>query len=402
MQNQITLSDILQQHGGCYISRNKVPEQQRSLIHLLSACRTAGLGAHYEKCDQCSYVCKANNSCRNRHCPRCQQKDKLRWLDKRMKELLPVGYYHLVFTLPHELNPLCLQNKKVVYGLFFKAASQTLLELARDVKHLGADTGLVTVLHTWGQNMMEHPHLHCIMPAGGLSFDNGHWVHPGKKGGFFVHFKVLSRKFRGKFLDLLKQGHNRGELVFNGNLTPIKGPIQFVRFLAPLYAKEWVVNIQKPFGKPEKVLEYLSRYVFRIAITDRRILEVKDGKVRFSWKDYRTSRFRQMKLDIDEFIRRFLLHTLPKGFFKVRYYGILSSRYRKQNIETTKQLLAEEAETKKEEALEDGARVWEKQDTVWGEIKELIKIVRQPNCPACKKGRLRFAGIVREVQWEPG
>ena len=205
-----------------------------------------------------------------------------------------------------------------------------------------------------------------------------------------------------KFLDLLKQGYDRGELVFNGKLAPIKGPVQFVRFLTPLYAKEWVVNIQKPLGKPEKILAYLSRYVFRIAITDRRILEVKDGKVRFSWKDYRTGRFREMKLDIDEFIRRFLLHVLPKGFFKVRYYGIFSSRYRKQNIETAKRLLAQEAENKKEEALEAGARVWEKQDTVWDGIVELIKTCRRPNCPACKKGRLRFAGIVKDVPWEPG
>ena len=402
MQNQITLADILNEYGGGYIGRNPVSGQGKGLLHLLPSCRTAALGSHFEKCDKCNYTAKSYNSCRNRHCPSCQQKDKLEWLGKRMEELLPVGYYHLVFTIPHELNPLCLANKKAMYGLLFKAASQTLLELSRDVKHLGANIGLVTVLHTWGQNMMEHPHLHCIMPAGGLSFDNGHWVHTGKKGGFFIHFKVLSQKFRGKFLYLLKQEYDRGKLVFNGKLASIKGPVQFDRFLTPLYGKDWVVNIQKPMGKPEKILEYLSRYVFRIAITDRRILEVKGGKVRFSWKDYRTGRFREMKLDIDEFIRRFLLHILPKGFFKVRYYGIFSSRHRKENIETAKRLLTEEAETKKGEALEDGSRVWEKQGTVWGEIVELIKTCRRPNCPACKKGRLRFAGIAREAQWEPG
>ncbi|GET28208.1 IS91 family transposase [Prolixibacter sp. SD074] len=333
---------------------------------------------------------KANNSCRNRHCPVCQQKEKLEWLDKRMKELLPVGYYHLVFTLPHELNPLCLQNRKVMYGLLFKAVSQTLLELTRDVKHLGADIGLVTVLHTWGQNMKEHPHLHCIMPAGGLGFDREHWVHVPDKNNFFIAGKVLAKKFRGKFLDMLKQSKEKGGLDFHGKLTGIKGPEQFVRFLAPLYQKSWVVNVQKPMGNPEKILEYLSRYVFRIAITDRRIIEVKDGKVRFSWKDYRTGRFREMKLDINEFIRRFLLHILPKGFFKVRYYGIFSSRYRKQNIETAKQLLAQETENQKEEALEDGIRILEKQDTVWAEILECIQNFRQPNCPVCKKGRLRF------------
>ena len=402
MQKQITLGDILQEHGGRYISQNRVPEEQRSLIHLLSACRTAGLGSHFEKCDHCNYTEKSYNSCRNRHCPVCQQKEKLEWIDKRMKELLPVGYYHLVFTLPHELGPLCLQNKKVMYGLLFKAVSQTLLELTRDVKHLGADIGLVTVLHTWGQNMKEHPHLHCIMPAGGLSFDREHWVHIPDKNNFFIAGKVLAKKFRGKFLDMLKQSKEKGELDFHGNLTGIKGPVQFNRFLTPLYKKNWVVNVQKPMGNPEKILEYLSRYVFRIAITDRRILEVKDGKVRFSWKDYRTGRFREMKLDINEFIRRFLLHVLPKGFFKVRYYGILSSRYRKQNIETARQLLAQEAENQKEEVLEDGGQILEKQNTVWTEILESIRNFRQPNCPACKKGRLRFAGLVKDVPWEPG
>jgi len=370
MQNKITLGDILNEYGDSYISRNRVSGQEKGLLHLLPACRTAALGSHFEKCDKCNYTGKSYNSCRNRHCPSCQQKDKLEWLDKRMKELLPLGYYHLVFTIPHELNPLCQANKKVMYGLLFKAASQTILELAKDTRHLGADTGLITVLHTWGQNMIEHPHLHCIMPAGGLSLDNGHWVHTNKKDDFFIHFKVLSRKFRGKFLALLEKAYQKGELVFKGKLAPLGEKVIFSALTNRLYKKEWVVNIQKPFGKPEKVLAYLSRYVFRIAITDRRIIEVKDGKIRFSWKDYRTGLFREMKLDIDEFIRRFLLHVLPKGFFKVRYYGIFSSRHRKENIETARRLLAQETENKKEEALEDGARVWEKQDTVWDEILE--------------------------------
>ena len=267
---------------------------------------------------------------------------------------------------------------------------------------LGADIGLVCVLHSWGQNMKEHPHIHCIMPAGGLSFNRKHWVHVPDKNNFFIAGKVLAKKFRGKFLDMLKQSKEKRELVFHGKLTAIKGPVQFNHFLTPLYKKDWVINVQTPMGNPEKILEYLSRYVFRIAITDRRILEVKDGKVRFSWKDYRTGRFRQMKLDVDEFIRRFLLHVLPKGFFKVRYYGIFSSRYRKQNIETAKQLLQQETETRKEEALEDGRGFWEKQETVWNKILECIRNFRQPNCPKCKKGRLRFAGLVRDVPWESG
>ena len=402
MQDQITVGSLLREYGGSYISQNRVSQEQRSLIQLLSACRTAGLGSHFEKCDHCHYLGKANNSCRNRHCPLCQQKEKLEWLDKRMNEILPVGYYHLVFTLPHELNPLCLQNKKVIYGLLFKAVSQTLLELTQDTRHLGADIGLITVLHTWGQNMKEHPHLHCIMPAGGLSFDRAHWVHTPEKNNFFIAGKIPAAKFRGKFLDMLKQSRQKGELVFYGKLAEVKGPVQFNRFLTPLYKKQWVVNVQAPMGKPEKILEYLSRYVFRIAITDRRIIKVKDGKVHFSWKDYRGGSFRLMTLDINEFIRRFLLHELPKGFFKVRYFGIFSSRYRKQNIETARRLLDEETENRKTEAIEDGARVWEKQDTVWSEILECIQNFRQPNCPVCKKGRLHFAGIVRQTPEDPG
>jgi len=323
-------------------------------------------------------------------------------MEDRMKELLPVGYYHLVFTLPHELGPLCLQNKQSLYGLLFKAVSETILELTRDAKLLGAETGLICVLHTWGQNMKEHPHLHCIMPAGGLSFDRGHWVHIPDKNNFLIAGKVLAKKFRGKFLEMLKQTKEQQGLDLHGKLAEIKGPVQFNRFLTPLYVKDWVVNVQKPMGNPEKILEYLSRYVFRIAITDRRIQEVKNGKVHFTWKDYRTGRFRGMKLDIDEFIRRFLLHVLPKGFIKVRYYGMFSSRYRKQNIETAKLLLEQEVAIRKEEVLEDGLRVWEKQDTVWGEILRLIQNHRQPNCPVCKKGRLHYAGMEKDIPWEPG
>lgn len=361
---------------------------------MLSACGTSILGSHFEQCDHCPYTGKANNSCRNRHCPRCQQKDKLEWAAKRIDDLLPLGYYHLTFTIPHQLNPLCLQNKKVLYTILFKAVSETIIELARDPEHLGADTGLICVLHTWGQNMMEHPHLHCIMPAGGLSFDREHWVHVPDRNKFFIAGKVLAKKFRGKYLAMLKEAHSKGEVKFLGQLAKIKGPVQFNRFLGPLYKLNWVVNVQKPMGNPERILEYLSRYVFRIAITHRRIIAVEDGKVEFSWKDYRTGKLHRMKLDVDEFIRRFLLHILPRGFCKVCHYGILSPRNRKENIGTAKRLLHEKTQNHEAEALEDGLRVWQKQETIWDEISKAIRAFRQPNCPECKKGRLRFAGIV--------
>jgi len=391
---KITVCDILSEHGGQYIDSHGLKGQHKGVIKLLSSCKSDALGSHFRQCDHCAHIDKTYNSCRNRHCPNCQQKDREAWLEKRMQELLPIGYYHLVFTIPHELNGLCLQNKKQMYGILFKAASQTVLELSKDVKHLGADTGLITVLHTWGQNMMEHPHLHCIMPSGGLSFDRSHWVHPQKSKDFFIHYKALSSKFRGKFLALLQKAYDTSELSFKGTLLPLAGKKRFNALKSSLYKKEWVVNIQKPFAHPQKVLEYLSRYVFRIAISDRRIEKIENGMVYFTMKDYkRNGIFREMKLELNEFIRRFLLHVLPKGFFKVRYYGIFTNSRRKVNIAKAKELLSEEKSDRDREDLEDGICVWEKRDTVWTKIMEDIKRHSKLNCPACKKGRMRFAGI---------
>ena len=392
-----TVCDILREYGEHYIGDNKIKGQQKGVIRLLSSCQTQALGSHYMKCNNCSHTSKSNNSCRNRHCPNCQHKDQGEWLDKRMKELLPVGYYHLVFTIPHQLNAICLQNKKELYDILFKAASQTVLELSRDIKHLGAETGLITILHTWGQNMMEHPHLHCIMPAGGLSFDKTHWVHTQKSKDFFVYYKVISEIFRGKFLDMLKKQYDLGKLSFKGKTNQLKAKKVFLTLISELYQKSWVVNIQKPFASPNRVLEYLSRYVFRIAISDRRIEKVEDGLVHFTIKDYkRKGVFRKIKLEINEFIRRFLLHLLPKGFFKVRYYGIFANVHRKANIEKANKFLSEESWDQQQERMEDGKQIWEKQDTVWEEIMQDIKMHVQVNCPVCKKGRMQFAGIVYE------
>lgn len=401
MQNQISLADILSEYGEEYISRNNIKDQQKGIIRLLSSCGTMALGSHFQKCSHCCFLDKAYNSCRNRHCPFCQQKDKDLWLEKRMNELLPVGYYHLVFTIPHELNHICLKNKKVMYDILFKAASETILELAKDVKHLGANTGLITVLHTWGQNMMEHPHLHCIMPAGGLSFGNEHWVHADKKDNFFVHYKVLSRKFRGKFLASFQKAFDNDLLAFCKAISSTEARKNFLSLKDKLYKMEWVVNIQAPFNKPEKVLEYLSRYVFRIAITNRRIIEIKDGKVLFSWKDYRSGRFKKMRLDIDEFIRRFLLHVLPQGFFKVRYYGIFACRRRTENIKNAKKILKHEQENQKQEDKQDGCLTWQN-CVFWENLYQRIQNYKKPNCSKCKKGYMRFAGLVPADNRMPG
>ena len=393
--SQVTVCNILQQYGGHYIRANHIKGQQKGIVNLLSACHTSALGSHYRQCDHCGHTDKVYNSCRNRHCPNCQHKDKEGWLEKRMQELLSVGYYHIVFTLPHQLNDLCFHNKKVMFDMLFKAASQTLLELSRDVKHLGADTGLITVLHTWGQNMMPHPHLHCIMPAGGLSFDKTHWVHTTKKNGFFIHYKVVSKKFRGKFLDLLRKAYRDEKLSFTKQTETIKGKKAFSGFIRLLYNKNWVVNIQKPFAHPEKVLEYLSRYVFRIAISDRRIEKIENGKVYFTMKDYRQKgTFRKTHLEVNEFIRRFLMHVLPRGFFKVRYYGIFANVHRKGNISRARVLLLEEQQEEKREAIQDGRQTWEKRDTIWNEIIQQINNAIQCNCPVCRKGRMCFSGMV--------
>ena len=234
---KITVCDILRDYGSQYIQSNNIKGQQKGIINLLSICQTSSMGTHYRCCDNCSHIDKVNNSCRNRHCPNCQNKDREQWLGKRMQELLGVGYYHLVFTIPHELVGLCLQNKKVMYDILFKASSQTVLELSKDVKHLGADTGLITVLHTWSQNLLEHPHLHCIMPAGGLSFDKTHWVHTTKKNNFFIYYEIVSNKFRGKFLDLLKIAHKKGELSLKGRAKNICGKNSFNALTKSLYKK---------------------------------------------------------------------------------------------------------------------------------------------------------------------
>jgi hypothetical protein len=392
MDQKISLGDIFRKYGEDYIQAYNPGAQEKGLIRLLSLCRTSGLGTHHEKCNHCGHSQIAYNSCRNRHCPLCQQKDKEQWLEKRMEELLPVGYYHLVFTIPEQLNALCLQNKKVMYDILFKAASQTVLELASDNKHLGASVGLTTVLHSWGQNMLEHPHLHCIMPAGGLDANKSTWIKA--RSDFFIHVKVVSRKFRGKFLDLTKQAYMKGELQCKGAINGLNEKTSFARFTDKLYKMEWVVNIQPPFANPQKVLEYLSRYVFRIAITERRIIGLEDSKVVFRLKDYRTGLYRTMKLDVFEFIRRFLLHSLPKAFLKVRYYGIFANRYKKENIAAIKNILEQDKQLQDTEDLEDGRLVWQKQDTIWNEIFLMIKKYKKANCPCCGIGRMMFAGLI--------
>lgn len=320
------LQDILAQHADTYEQEHPLSLEQRKVVRAIQNCRTAALGGHVDECDHCGYTHISYNSCRNRHCPKCQTLTKERWIQAQKADLLQVGYFHVVFTLPQELNALAYQNPTVVYNLLFKAASETLMELAADRAYLGAQIGITAVLHTWGQNLMFHPHLHCIVPGGGLTPD-GRWVNSRKK--FFLPVKVLSRKFRGKFLYYLK----RATLEFHGSLEPLREETHFREWMSDLYQKEWVVYCKPPFKTPAHVVEYLGRYTHRVAISNQRILRLEDGKVTFRWRDYRDgNRQKEMTLTVYEFIRRFLMHVLPKGFTRIRHYGLLSPRNRKTKL----------------------------------------------------------------------
>jgi predicted Zn-ribbon and HTH transcriptional regulator len=316
----------------------KLSPEQRKVVKAIIRCRTARLGGHKLYCNTCGYSEISYNSCRNRHCPKCQYFKKLKWLNNRIEEILPVKYFHVVFTVPHLLNPLILQNKKELYGLFFKAVNETLTEAALNPKNLGAKIGFMTILHTWGQNLMDHPHIHCVVTGGGLNKDKTKWI--SSRDNFFIHVKRLSRLFRGKYLYYFKMAYNKKKLGFYGKVEELKYRENFNKLISKLYKKEWVVYSKKPFDNPVNVFKYLGRYTHRIAISNSRIVKVTDKEVSFRWKDYRNGNKKKiMTLPVEEFMRRFLLHTLPKGFKRIRFYGLLSNRYKKDNIKAIRELL---------------------------------------------------------------
>jgi hypothetical protein len=302
----------------------------------IERCRTAELGGHADVCDECGAARISYNSCRNRHCPKCQALTKERWIDARKSDLLNVSYFHVVFTIPDTLNTIAFQNQRVVYGILFKSVAETLTELAADKKHLGADIGFTSILHTWGQNLLHHPHIHCIVPGGGLN-SIGKWVNSRKK--FFIPVKVLSRKFRGKFLFYLKQAHRDGLLEFFGDDRYLLDESAFNTFLTPVYSKEWVVYCKPPFKNAACVVEYLGRYTHRVAISNNRIIGMENGMVTFKWRDYRDgNRWKTMRVSAQEFIRRFLIHVLPDRFMKIRHYGLMGNRNKTQKLGLCKRL----------------------------------------------------------------
>lgn len=310
---------------------------QRKAFFAIKDCRTDAMGAHTDRCNDCSHVEISFNSCRNRHCPKCQGSKQYEWVQAQLKKLLPVGYFHVVFTIPSELNPILYQNQDLLYAILIKSAADTLMELAADTRYLGAQIGTTAVLHTWGQNLSLHPHVHCIVPGGGLSNDGLRFVKSSNK--FFLPVKVVSRKFRGKFLYHLKKLWNKGKLKFLNDTAYLAQGFNLMNLIDSLYQKDWVVYCKKPFKTPSHVVSYLGRYTHRTAISNSRIVSFDEDSVTFSRKDYKdNNRIKNMSLKTEEFVRRFLLHVLPSGFSKIRHYGILSSRNVKVKLERCKRL----------------------------------------------------------------
>jgi hypothetical protein len=326
----VELADIVRALGNDFIARNRswLTWPQVRVLLAIQRCRTAALGGHLDGCSRCGHQAISYNSCRNRHCPRCQTSSRNRWLAERSNELLPVPYSHVVFTIPHQLAALAYQNKRVLYGLLLRASAATLLQIAADPLHLGADIGFLSVLHTWGQNLQHHPHVHCVVPAGGMAFDRSCWIRP--RGRFFLPVKVLGKVFRGKFVAGLRRLFGSGKLSFHGELKPLAGPRPFRAFIRSLHRTDWVVYAKKPFRGPEHVLHYLARYTHRVAISNHRLVSFDSHQVTFRWKDYaHGNKQKTMTLHADDFLRRFLLHVLPRSFVRIRFFGFLSASKRR-------------------------------------------------------------------------
>ena len=333
------LADIFRQHGPAYRRRHRLPRQHLRVMRAIEVCRTAALGGHVEECGQCRQQRISYNSCRNRHCPKCQSLARAQWLEVRKAELLPVEYFHVVFTIPEQAAAIAYYNKKQVYDILFQTASRTLLTIAADRRHLGAQIGFFAILHTWGQNLLYHPHLHCVVPGGGLALDRKTWN--ACRPGFFLPVRVLSRLFRRLFVEALEKAFQQGRLHLFADLEHLQDPAAFSAHVKTLHDIEWVVYAKPPFGGPQQVLEYLGRYTHRVAISNDRILAANSHQVSFRWKDYRHERkHKVMTLDPEEFLRRFLLHVLPAGFQRIRHFGLLANRNRQPLLTLCRQLLA--------------------------------------------------------------
>lgn len=376
---QLEVAELFRRYGSAYLVRygHVTSEEQRWVLKNIVICRTAALGGHVKECDTCDHKEVYYNSCRDRHCPKCQAAARADWLEARVADLLDeIPYFHVVFTIADRLNALVLQNKRVLYRILFRAASETLRTIARDKKHLGGEIGFLAVLHTWSQVMLLHPHVHCIVPGGGISPEGDRWIHCQKD--FFLPVRVLSSLFQKKFLFYLKEAFTKNELSLHGQLRHLREEKSWKQFLSRLYDAKWVVYAKPPFENARRVLKYLARYTHRVAISNQRLVSLEDGKVTFRWKDYANGNVqRTMTIDAVEFIRRFLLHVLPSGFMRIRHYGFLSNRTRKEKLPLCRRLLGND-ETPQPPSLEEAEEV----------THACADSHNSARCPACKEGQM--------------
>jgi hypothetical protein len=355
----VEVADVLHAQGAPFLERHPwLSVQQRTVLRALARCRTSALGGHLDQCGACGHRAVSYNSCRNRHCPKCQAQARERWLAARERELLDVPYVHVVFTLPHALLPLCHRNASRVYSWLFQASAATLREVAADPRHLGAEIGGLSILHTWGQTLVRHPHVHCVVPAGGLSPDHQRWVRP-TYAGFFLPVKVLSRVFRGKFVDALRHAYARDELDFAGATASLRDPAHWHAFVDALFQTDWIVYAKPAFGGATAVLRYLGRYTHRVAISNHRLIAFDGERVTFRWKDYaHDDHWRTMTLTTMEFLRRFIQHVLPRGFVRIRHFGYLASACRTARLVLARRLLAQPAPTRSDDAGVTATALW--------------------------------------------
>ena len=387
----LEVADIFRRHGDAYRQAHDghLGRVERRVMRAIELCRTAALGGHAEGCAACGLVQVAYNSCRNRHCPKCQGHARAAWLAARQAELLPVPYFHVVFTLPAPIAAVAFQNKAVVYTILFQAAAETLRTIAADPKHLGAEIGLVAVLHTWGQNLHHHPHVHCVVPGGGPAPDGTRWI--ACRPGFFLPVRVLSRLFRRLFLEDLRAAFEAGELSFFGDLAELAQPLAFARHLAACRKVEWIVYAKPPFGSPDQVLAYLGRYTHRVAISNSRLVSLTEGRVGFRWRDYRhRGQSKILSLEAGEFIRRFLLHSLPDGFHRIRHYGFLANGHRTAKLTRCRQLLAVSPPAEPPGPAADPR----------DQPRQATETVTN-RCPCCGGPMIRLARLPRPMPWRP-
>lgn len=381
---KLEVADVFRRYGQTYRQQHgaSMSAAQWRVMSAIEVCRTAALGGHLERCDECGHERYAFNSCRDRHCPKCQCLARAEWIQQRQSELLDVPYFHVVFTMPEQIAAIAYQNKEVVYGILFQATAETLKSIAADPKHLGAEIGFFAVLHSWGQNLQFHPHLHCVVPGGGLSPDGDRWV--ACRPDFFLPVRVLSRRFRRLFLELLERAFDCGKLQFFNGVEHLRDRRAFVRLIGRMKSRKWVVYAKRPFAGPQQVLDYVGRYTHRVAISNNRLLGIENGQVCFHWKDYRDSgQIKTMTLSANEFIRRFLLHVLPDGFQRIRYYGFLGNRYRKDKLHQCRRLLGMATPANTGTLAKDYR---ERYEELTGDSLH--------RCPQCKRGRMLIIEIL--------